>query len=75
MGYSPFFRLKRYPCFECRGDGTSLLYPHIDLMLEIDIAFDDEDDNPFSSGDEFRALCPYCGYDPITEFDDDDDEC
>jgi hypothetical protein len=65
-----WFRLKRRPCFECGDEGTILRYPWIELMLTIDIAFDDEDDDPFSSGDEFRTLCPYCQLEP---FDDDYD--
>jgi hypothetical protein len=79
MAYLGKFWLRKRPCFECDDEGTSFRYPWVELLLALPIdavvsgaRFEREVTNdPFSTGEEFRALCPYCRLD---SFPDDDYE-
>ena len=86
MGSLARWWLRRNPCFECGGEGLTVLTPWVELRLAVPIWAEmtgwagcyEVTNDPFSTADERTWLCPYCGdedslYKPYDEFFDADD--
>lgn len=86
MGSLAKWWLRRNPCFECAGDSITVMTPWIELQIELPIDAEisgyrghyEVTNDPFSTSNEYTALCPYCAsedllYDEYDRLFDDDD--